>query len=95
MYRLMFFLLFTLNSCNYPDIDTVPEFLSVNISMEEEIDKCKISNIFKLSKKNNYLKHYMNNKYIEEGFRNLRIVFIETISQEDCYEKINHIINRL
>ena len=31
-------------SCSYPDIDTVPNFRSLSISMQESIDLCKISN---------------------------------------------------
>ena len=31
-------------SCSYPDIDTVPKFRTLNISMQESIDLCKISN---------------------------------------------------
>ena len=37
-----FFLILSLFSCKYPDIDTVPNFDSLNISMEESLDKCKI-----------------------------------------------------
>ena len=39
---LFFILIFSLFSCKYPDIDTVPNFDSLNISMEESLDKCKI-----------------------------------------------------
>ena len=31
-------------SCNYPDIDSVPDFGLQTISMQESIDLCKISN---------------------------------------------------
>ena len=31
-------------SCSYPDIDTVPNFGTLSISMQESIDLCKISN---------------------------------------------------
>ena len=41
---LFFFLILSLFSCKYPDIDTVPNFDSLNISMEESLDKCKIKN---------------------------------------------------
>ena len=37
-------ILFLVTSCNYPDIDSVPDFESLNISMYESIDLCKISN---------------------------------------------------
>ena len=36
-------LIFLLFSCNYPDIDTVPDFKSLNITMQESIDLCKIN----------------------------------------------------
>ena len=39
---LFLFLILSLFSCKYPDIDTVPNFDSLNISMEESLDKCKI-----------------------------------------------------
>tara|TARA_B100001964_G_C13692696_1_gene362486 strand:+ start:242 stop:445 length:204 start_codon:yes stop_codon:yes gene_type:complete len=39
---LFIFLILSLFSCKYPDIDTVPNFDSLNITMEESLDKCKI-----------------------------------------------------
>ena len=39
---LFIFLILLLFSCRYPDIDTVPNFDSLNISMEESLDRCKI-----------------------------------------------------
>ena len=39
---LFFFLILSPFSCKYPDIDTVPNFDSLNISMEESLDKCNI-----------------------------------------------------
>ena len=44
MFQILLLLLIMLFSCNYPDIDTVPEFNSMNISLEETLDKCKIKN---------------------------------------------------
>ena len=44
MIRLYIILLFFLSTCGYPDIDTVPNFDNVNITKEESIDLCKISN---------------------------------------------------
>ena len=44
---LLLLLLIILFSCNYPDIDTVPKFNLLNISMEEALDKCKMKNISK------------------------------------------------
>ena len=41
IYLLIFFLLL---SCRYPDIDSVPEFDSLDISIDENIDLCKIKN---------------------------------------------------
>tara|TARA_B100001013_G_C24193547_1_gene278431 strand:+ start:127 stop:498 length:372 start_codon:yes stop_codon:yes gene_type:complete len=59
MYKVTVILLFFIFSCNYPDIDTVPEFNSVNITLEESIDQCRLNNIFKPSKK------IMIKKYVE------------------------------
>ena len=41
-------------SCNYPDIDSVPDFKSLNISMQESLDLCKIGNSDKENKVNCY-----------------------------------------
>ena len=41
-------------SCSYPDIDTVPNFGSLSISMQESIDLCKISNSDKANKEDCY-----------------------------------------
>ena len=49
-------------SCRYPDIDSVPDFKSLNISMQESIDLCKISNSDKEIKEDCYkdLKNIIN-----------------------------------
>ena len=44
MFKILLLLLFILFSWKYPDIDTLPEFNSLNISLEEALDKCKIIN---------------------------------------------------
>ena len=44
MFKILLLLLFILFSCQYPDIDSVPEFNSLNVSLEETLDKCKIKN---------------------------------------------------
>ena len=31
-------------SCNYPDIDSVPDFNDIKLSKEEAIDLCNLSN---------------------------------------------------
>jgi len=36
-------ILFLLNSCGYPDIDSVPDFKDVNLSNEELFDLCELS----------------------------------------------------
>ena len=41
--KFTFFLLF-LYSCGYPDIDSVPTFKEMQITNEESIDLCKLSN---------------------------------------------------
>ena len=35
-------------SCGYPDIDSVPSFKEINLSEEEALDLCKISNADKI-----------------------------------------------
>ena len=47
-------ILFFIITCSYPDIDSVPDFKAVNISMQEAIDLCKISNSDKANQKNCY-----------------------------------------
>ena len=49
-------------SCSYPDIDSVPDFESLSISMQESIDLCKISNSGKENKEDCYkdLKNIIN-----------------------------------
>lgn len=44
MFKILILLLFLVISCSYPDIDSVPKFYSLNITMEEKLDKCKIYN---------------------------------------------------
>ena len=44
MYKFFLFLLFFLCSCSYPDIDTVPNFNNMNLTMQDTIELCKISN---------------------------------------------------
>ena len=55
----VFFFLF---SCNYPDIDSVPDFKTINISIQESIELCKISNSGKENKQDCYkvLKNIIN-----------------------------------
>ena len=47
MVKITLILLIFVVSCQYPDIDTVPKFDSLNLSIEEIIDKCKNQNINK------------------------------------------------
>tara|TARA_B100001123_G_C14631607_1_gene757987 strand:+ start:13 stop:207 length:195 start_codon:yes stop_codon:yes gene_type:complete len=47
MYKIFLFLLIFVFSCGYQDIDTVPKFDSLNITMKEKIDKCEIYNELK------------------------------------------------
>jgi len=39
-----FIFILILLSCNYPDIDSVPDFKNLNITEEESIDLCKLAN---------------------------------------------------
>ena len=36
-------IILTLNSCSYPDIDTVPDFKDLKLSKEELFDLCELS----------------------------------------------------
>ena len=40
---LIFLFFFFLYSCNYPDIDSVPDFKQLKLSEEELFDLCQIS----------------------------------------------------
>ncbi len=40
---IIIFLFFLISSCNYPDIDTVPKFKDMNVTLEESIELCKIN----------------------------------------------------
>ena len=44
MFKILILFLFLVISCSYPDIDSVPKFNSLNITMEEKLDICKIYN---------------------------------------------------
>ena len=44
MIRFFVVLLFLLNTCSYPDIDTVPDFKNMQITIQESIELCKLSN---------------------------------------------------
>ena len=43
--KILFYLilLFFLNSCSYPDIDSVPDFKEIKLTKEELIDLCQLS----------------------------------------------------
>ena len=57
MIKFILFLLLFLYSCNYPDIDNMPEFNSLNISMDETIDKCKMTNFNKDNKDDCFIEY--------------------------------------
>ena len=40
---IIFFLLFFISSCGYPDIDSVPSFNELKLSDEELFDLCQLS----------------------------------------------------
>ena len=40
---LLIFVLF-LSSCGYPDIDSIPDFKNADITIQESIELCKITN---------------------------------------------------
>ena len=44
MFKFFIILLFFLSSCSYPDIDSVPHFNNMNMTLQDAIELCKISN---------------------------------------------------
>ena len=44
MCKFFIILLFFLSSCSYPDIDSVPHFNNMNMTLQDAIELCKISN---------------------------------------------------
>ena len=52
--KFIIIIFFLIISCSYPDIDTVPNFSSLNISIQESIELCKISNSDKENKEDCY-----------------------------------------
>ena len=40
---IIFFILFLLGSCGYPDIDTVPSFKELKLTDEELFDLCQLN----------------------------------------------------
>ena len=40
---IIFFIIFYLFSCSYPDIDTVPKFENLKLTDDELIDLCQLS----------------------------------------------------
>ena len=60
--KLIIIIYFLVISCSYPDIDSVPDFKSLNVSLQESIDLCKISNSDKENKQDCYkdLKNIIN-----------------------------------
>ena len=45
-YKIFLIYIAFLSSCAYPDVDSVPEYNSLNISQEEKIDTCKLNNLY-------------------------------------------------
>ncbi|MDC3112949.1 hypothetical protein OA415_05115 [Pelagibacteraceae bacterium] len=43
-YLTIFFLIFSIISCGYPDIDKVPDFKETKLTREELLEYCRISN---------------------------------------------------
>jgi len=56
----IFFILFSLYSCGYPDIDSVPSFSELNLTDEELFDLCQLSSNDK-SEIDNCIKEKQNN----------------------------------
>ena len=56
----IFFLLFYITSCGYPDIDSVPNFNELKLNDEELFDLCQLSSTDK-SEIDNCIKEKKNN----------------------------------
>ncbi len=50
MSKIFILLLLILISCAYPDIDTVPKFENINITLQESVELCKVNSDNNLSK---------------------------------------------
>lgn len=89
-----------INSCGYPDIDTVPKFDSLKITKEESMIICKFNNKFK-TEKNQISKEYYelkNYDFVKGIYKNSRIInktSFNLIGKEDCFREIKYLINRL
>ena len=57
---IIFFILFLLVSCSYPDIDSVPSFKELKLSDEELFDLCQLNSTDK-SEIDNCIKEKKNN----------------------------------
>ena len=55
-FKFILIYLFIFNSCSYPDIDSVPKFRSLNITLQESVELCKISNSLKTHNKEDCFK---------------------------------------
>ena len=58
---ILFFILFSLSSCGYPDIDSVPTFKELELTEEELFDLCQLSSTDK-SEIDSCIKEKINNK---------------------------------
>ena len=79
--------LFLLSSCAYPDIDTVPDFKDVKLTLQESIEFCKFKNPYIKSTTvtiNVVAVPTVRNIYINNSYKRLK-----------CFEKLNKITSRL
>ena len=60
---IIFFILFLLGSCGYPDIDTVPSFKELKLTDEELFDLCQLNSTDK-SDIDECIKEKQTNKWI-------------------------------
>ena len=59
---IIFFIIFYLSSCGYPDIDSVPNFNDVKLTEDELFDLCQLSSTDK-SEIDSCIKEKINNKW--------------------------------
>ena len=78
-----------LSSCKYPDIDTIPDFKDVNLTMKESIELCKIS-----YSNNNQNENLVTDNHLRKIWF-IRPDMYESRILGECFGELNQITNRL
>ena len=78
-----------LSSCKYPDIDTIPDFKDVDLTMKESIELCKIS-----YSNNNQNENLATDNHLRRVWFIRPDMYKSSILGE-CFGELNQITNRL